>query len=164
MELIDLLDENRKSTGETIERGKTIPEGRYKQSVHIWITNSKGEIYIQKRAECRKIFPGFWENPGGGVVRGQTPTETLKKEFLEELGINITGKVSFVTTIRRKKDFVDIWHITQDFDISDLHLQEDEVSEGRWVTLEEIENMIDKNQFCPTILDSFNPFLQYLNK
>ena len=84
-EIIDLYDENREPTGETLERGLPIPPSRYKLSVHMWIMNSAGDVYIQRRSSSRKIFPDKWENPGGGVVSGQNSLDTLKKEF-EEVG------------------------------------------------------------------------------
>lgn len=164
MEYIDLYDENRQSTGEVIVRGETIPLGRYKLSVHMWITNKQGEVYIQKRASCRKIFPDKWENPGGGVVAGQDSITTLQKEFEEELGISLTGKYKLIKTIKRKHDFVDIYHIEEDFDVNTLNLQDDEVSECKWATIDELNDMIEQGEFCPTILDSFIPFLEYFKK
>lgn len=161
-EIIDLYNEYRELTGETIERGTQIPAGRYKLSVHMWVVNTSGEIYIQRRASSRKIFPNYWENPGGGVVSGQGSQETLKKEFEEELGIVFEGKYKLIKTIRREKDFVDIYWVNQDFEICDLHLQDEEVSSARWVSFDALENMINGGEFCPTILDSFLPFVDYV--
>lgn len=162
MELIDLYDENRVFTGEKVVRGEPIEEGKYKLSVHMWITNSNEQIYIQKRASSRKIFPSKWENPGGGVVSGQDSEMTLRKEFEEELGITFGEKYSLISTIRRERDFVDIYHVEQDFEIQDLQLQIEEVECSKWVSLDEIQSMINSGEFCPTIMDSFVPFREYL--
>ena len=162
MEFVDLYDENRNLTGEKIERGTKIPQGRYKLSVHMWVTNECGEIYVQKRATCRKIFPNKWENPGGGVVAGQDSEITLHKEYEEELGRKLSNNYSLIATIRREKDFVDIYHIIDNFDVDRLQLQVEEVAEAKWVTIDEINAMIARGEFCPTIMDSFNPFLDYI--
>ena len=164
MELIDLYDENRFPLSKTIERGKPIGDGEYKLSVHIWVTNSLGEVYIQKRAGERKLFPNKWENPGGGVVSGDDSLKTLKKEFEEELGIPFGGNFELIKTIRRKKDFVDIYHVSQNFNLEELNLQKEEVSEAKWVTIKKINEMIEKGEFCSTIVDSFIPFVEYYNK
>ncbi len=161
MEVIDLYDENRVFTGESITRGESIPEGKYKLSVHMWITNNKGEIYIQKRAGVRRLFPNLWENPGGGVVSGQDSLQTLYKEFEEELGSKLTGEYTLFKTLKREKDFVDIYHIRQELDIPSLNLQADEVAEAKWASLAEINEMIDRGDFCPTIRDSFDIFEEY---
>lgn len=162
MELIDLYDENRKPIGKTIKRGEPISEGEYKLSVHMWIMNGEGKIYIQKRAGVRKLFPNKWENPGGGVVAGDDSIKTLKKEFEEELGIELTGKSKLIKSIKRQKDFVDIYHVIQDFQIDDLNLQKEEVECAKWATLDEIMKMIENGDFCPTIMESLNPFIDYL--
>ena len=165
MEIVDLYDDNKNLTGEKIVRDEEIPECKYKLSVHIWIINSENKIYIQKRSYNRKIFPCLWENPGGGALSGENSEQTLQREFQEELGISPDlNNSKLITTLKRKKDFVDIWLLVQDFKISDLHLQKEEVSEAKWVTLEEIKNMINNNKFCPTFNESFKPFLDYYKK
>lgn len=76
----------------------------------------------------------------------------------------MSGKHELIKSIKRKKDFVDIYHLTQDFKIDELHLQAEEVSEARWVDINELNDMVDKGLFCPTIMDSLVPFLEYINK
>ncbi len=166
MEIIDLYNENKSLTGEKIKRGDEIPDGRYKLSIHIWIVDSNGKIYIQKRSSNRKLFPSLWENPGGGALAGESSLQTFQREFNEELGIEPNlNKARLLTTLKRKKDFVDLWLVIQDFEISELNLQKEEVGEARWATLKEIEEMIKNNEFCPTFNESFQPFLKfYLTK
>lgn len=163
MELIDLYDENKKLTGEKIIRGEPMPNGRYKLSIHMWIMNSLGEIYIQKRAETRKLFPNKWENPGGGALSGQNSQETFIREFEEELGITPDlNNSKLILTIKREKDFVDLWFVKQDFNVSDLKLQTEEVAGAKWTTLEDIDKMIKNGEFCPTIEQSLIPFSNWL--
>ena len=163
MERIDLYDENRVFSGKIINRGEEIPKGLYKLSVHIWVVNKKGDIYIQKRTPNRKKFPNLWENPGGGVLSGETTEEAIVREYKEELNRSLIKKdFKLIKTIKREKDFADIFIVEEDFEIKDLTLQKEEVAEAKWVTLEEINKMIQNNEFVPTIYDSLNPFLEYL--
>lgn len=163
METIDLYDKNKQPTGEVLKRGDEMPKGRYALSVHLWIINSKGEIYVQRRAKQRELFPNLWENPGGGAVIGESSQDTLKREFLEELGIfPDISNAEIIETIRREKDFVDIWVLKQDFEISDLNLQRKEVYQAKWISLETLKKMLEKQVFVPTIEESLVPFLKYL--
>lgn len=57
MELFDLYDDERNFTGETIERGKPLPENRYHLVIHICIFGSDGKMLIQQRQPFKKDFP-----------------------------------------------------------------------------------------------------------
>lgn len=163
METIDLYDKNKQLTGETIKRGEEMPKGRFALSVHVWIMNSKGEIYIQRRAKQKEPYPNLWENPGGGAVIGESSEDAFKREFLEELGIfPDTANAQIIDTIKREKDFVDIWILKQDFDIQDLSLQRKEVYQAKWINLEKLKTMLEKGLFVPTINESLVPLLKYL--
>lgn len=162
MEMFDLYDGDKQPTGEILERGKAIPENRFKLSMHMWITNSENRIYVQKRASTRKLFPNLWENPGGSVQAGETSEQAFKREFLEELGIEPNFEKAFMfKTIKRSRDFVDMWYLKQDFKIEDLSLQREEVSSAKWVTKDELDAMIKNNECCPTFNESYIPFLEF---
>lgn len=58
------------------------------------IIDPDNRILIQKRPEG-KDYAGFWEFPGGKLDPGETPTEALKRELMEELGITTIEKAFF---------------------------------------------------------------------
>lgn len=66
MEIVDKLNNKRQNLNKTAERSEKI-SGEYRQSVHTWIMNSKGEFLIQKRTSNKKNFPNKWSQTGGGV-------------------------------------------------------------------------------------------------
>jgi hypothetical protein len=43
MEIVDIYDGKKNKTGKTVERSNKPELGEYRLSIHIWITNSKGE-------------------------------------------------------------------------------------------------------------------------
>ena len=88
MELFDLYDDERKFTGETIERGKPLPKNRYHLVIHICIFNSEGKMLIQQRQPFKKGFPDKWDvTVGGSAVAGENSRQAASRELLEELGI-----------------------------------------------------------------------------
>ena len=91
MEVWDILDENGNITGETMCKGdkKVWEEGIYHQGVDAWIINSENKILIQKRSPKKKLEPNVWAMTGGSVIKGETLLEALKRETLEELGIEL---------------------------------------------------------------------------
>lgn len=52
------------------------------------LINKNNEILIAKRKE-EKILGGYWEFPGGKIDDGETPEESLIRELMEEMNINI---------------------------------------------------------------------------
>jgi 8-oxo-dGTP diphosphatase len=52
------------------------------------IVNSEGEIFIARR-KPGKSLAGKWEFPGGKLEEGEREAECLKRELLEELGMEV---------------------------------------------------------------------------
>lgn len=162
MELVDILNQRKELVGYTKDR-KQLENGEYRLSVHIWITNSKGEFLIQRRSATKSMFPNMWNETGGAAMAGEISSETCSREFEEELGVKPNmDNAELIGTIKRNKDFIDIWHIQQEIDLKDINMQIEEVSEVKWATLDEIKSLILSKEFVPTIEPSLNLFIQYL--
>ena len=46
-------------------------------------------IFLCHRSPGRRWYPDVWDLPGGHVELGETPTEALERELLEELGVSV---------------------------------------------------------------------------
>lgn len=166
MEWIDLYDRQKRNMHKTFERWSGEPDtGEYKQSVHIWILNSRGELLIQKRTESRRRNPGKWGFTGGMVDQGETSLEGAMREVEEELGMKVSDQeMEFVISFKREYVFVDVWLIQKDVEIEDLTLQEEEVSEVKWVTIPELKNMIESGEFVKSTKLYSELFFRILEK
>ena len=71
MEIWDLYDQDRNLTGETVVRGKPVPQGRYHLVVDALFLNSKGETLLQRRAKEKDILPDIWSVIGGSAIAGE---------------------------------------------------------------------------------------------
>ena len=147
MEKRDLYDINRNLTGKTIYKGESIPEGKYIIVVLVMIQNSKGEFLIQKRSKQKG---GKYATTGGHVKTGQTSIEGMMDEIQEEIGLTVKPEeleLLYSTREDNMQVFFDLYYMKKDFEISDLVLQEEEVESVKWMTIEQIDELIKKDLF-----------------
>ncbi len=146
MEIWDVLDGHGNKTGKTIIKGDALKEDEYTLFVHMWILNSKGEILIQKRAAHLKHAPDTWAITGGAVMKGEDSKTAARRETKEELGIDIDPEGEPVRH-KRENAFTDIWLINSEVNLEDIVIQEEEVSDVKWVTKTQLEQMLVKGEF-----------------
>ncbi|MEK7648382.1 MAG: NUDIX domain-containing protein [Patescibacteria group bacterium] len=56
----------------------------------------KDKFLVVKRSMHEIAYPGKWAFPGGKTERGQTILETLKREVLEEVGLEVEDYKKFL--------------------------------------------------------------------
>lgn len=143
MELIDIVDENNKLTGQVEERWTAYEKGLWRRTVSCWIMNEKGEILLQKRAANKRRNPNKWAKTGGQVDSGETVEEAIFREVKEELGIEIPQNQIEVAEIFKSDDankrFAYNFIFVVNYKINDYILQKEEVSEVKYVTIEDME-------------------------
>lgn len=162
MEIWDILDKQGNKTHRTIVRGEDLKDGEYHLVVHIWIMNSKGEFLIQKRADTLKLMPGMWAATGGSAIAGEDSKTAALREVKEELGIDISvDSIHKIWRVTRKHNLADVWFVKQDVNIEDLELLEEEVSNAKWVTKEELKSMVTKGQFHNYGAEYFRKLYEY---
>ena len=162
MEKRDLYDENKKLTGEIIFKGEKVPKGKYYITVIIFIQNTKEEFLIQKRTLKKD---GKWATTGGHPVAGESSKQGIITEVKEELGIKINEKnIELFKTVKTEDDFVDLYYLKEDIDIKKIKMQEQEVSDVKWASIEEINMMIEKNKFNESHAKFFEQCIKYLEK
>ena len=81
---------------------------------------------------------------------GDTSRQAAEREFREELGypLDLTG-VRPTVTVNFGAGFDDFFITIKDIFLEELTLQAEEVSQVRWVTLEELYTMVDEGTFIP---------------
>lgn len=67
------------------------------------LRNEGGQVLITERTEAGPFY-GLWEFPGGKIHAGEAATVALKRELLEELGIEVTAVEPFMNLTHEYPD------------------------------------------------------------
>jgi len=150
-EWFPIVDEDGNTIGKALR--SVCHDGRSKllhPVVHLHLFNSRGELFLQKRAKTKDIQPGKWDTSvGGHISPGETPVVALIREAGEELGLR-----DFFPEFRGKY----IWESSQERElvnsfstISDQKpvIDKYEIDEGRFWSLSEVERKLDEDVFTP---------------
>ena len=152
----DIYDKNRVFQNRTIKRGEPFAEGEYYVCCEVWLTNSKGETLVTQRHPSKKAG-GLWEFVGGGVLAGETTIEAAAREVKEEIGISLTpNELTLLHVYRQRNYFMDIYLVRKDVDIENIVLDKTETIDAKWVSKEELQIMIEQQQFVYSVAQRFN--------
>lgn len=128
--------------------------------IHLHVFNSKGELFLQKRSATKDIQPNKWDSSvGGHIDLGETPEAAAIREAGEEIGlkeINIRYIQKYIieTEIERELTYC-FYTITEQMPQADMN----EVSDGRFWTIDEISANLGKDIFTPNFELDFKHFL-----
>ncbi len=164
-EWVPLVDENGRITGRATRKEVHNGPGMLHPVIHLHIINSKGEIYLQKRAMHKDTQPGKWDTSvGGHVDLGETIEQALLRETAEEL--NITGihpvplvQYKWETEIESELvfSFRALYNATPVFN-------KQEIDEGRFWTVQEIKRNMGTGIFTPNFENEVPVLLKVLGR
>ena len=121
------------------------------------IATSKNKIILVKRTSG--IHEGLWHLPGGGVEWGETPEETLRREFLEEVGLSFRNW-KWHANLSYCQNGKDPWHhIGLVYQVRGLQKAQNGTDIFQWFSISEISTEI----LTPFAKDCVNFLKQKIN-
>ena len=161
-ELRDLYDANSQKTNKTYRKGENIPSGYYPMVVMVVIKNSKGEFLMQKRVQSKG---GDWGVTGGHPKSGETPLQGIITEVKEELGLDFS-KENFIEYDAGcdGKDCYKMYFVNKDIDLKDIKIQEEELSEVKWFSIDELKHMVEINELNENQISCFIKGCKFLEQ
>lgn len=154
-EYFDVLDEKGNFTNTVETRKKCHAEGLWHKAVVVFIINSKNQVLLQKRSKNKRMWPDMWDiTAGGHVLTGEFGFQAIIREVKEELGIELNkNEIIFLgsalsSNISRNiinNHFNEFYVVNKNIDENKLKLQEEEVSEVKWIDKEDIIKRINDN-------------------
>lgn len=152
----------------TMEKMEAHQRGLLHRAVSVFIFNDRNELLLQKRAADKYHSPVKWSNTCCTYpLPGETPLVTAKRRFVEEMGL-VTRLKEFFTFLYQ----ADVGNgVTEnEFDhvflgVSNQNPNPDttEVSEWKWVNIEELREELVRNldKYTPWLRQCFNEVLKH---
>jgi len=153
-ELIDIYNENNKPLSLSKMKSEAHKKGLWHRAAHIWIYNHKGEILLQLRSQEKDLYPNKWDvSVAGHVSAGEEPITSAIREIKEEIGLSVEAKDLDFIKIRKaevffeniiNKEFYYIYFMKFDGNVNELILQEEEVSDVRFLSINKVQEELKK--------------------
>jgi isopentenyldiphosphate isomerase len=162
-EIFPLVDESGCVTGQAARRACHNGSMLLHPVVHLHVFNPAGELYLQKRSAQKDIFPCLWDTSAGGHVGyGETPEAAVVREACEEIGLTGFTPVFLsrrvIETVYERELTYCYYAVTSQIPRPDR----DEVSEGRFWSIREIEFNLHSGLFTPNFEMDFESIVRIL--
>lgn len=141
----------------SLTKGTFYRDGDWHKAVHIWIINDKGEILLQRRCETKDSNPNMLDiSCAGHLTAGDDSLSGAIRELKEELNLDVEQEeLQFIKTLKNSSKYTETF-INNEFDdmyilrttkgISDMKIQEEEVSEIFFVPYKKFKEMVNNKQ------------------
>lgn len=148
MKKITIVNENNEVTS-SVDIEEAVEKKLIRKIVRIFLLDSEGRIFLQKRTSNMKFYPDRWDQSAGGHVdEGEDSLTAAKRELNEELGIEVPEmeKVEEPFYMEENtsqgviKSFNNIYRAY--YSGQEMDFQEKEVVRGKWFKPEKIDEMI----------------------
>ena len=151
-EMLLVLDEDGNSTGRVLNRDFIHKNGLFHNEVSCIVINNNKEILLQKRSKNKKSYPNCWALCAGHVIGYETIKNAILTEMNEELVMEIKEKNIFQLIPKMKNTrednncYVTCFCAIINKKAEDFLIQNEEVEEVKWFTLQQFKEMIEKEE------------------
>jgi len=156
VELLDILDESGRSTGEVVPKSEAHRLGLWHRCFHCWICGSDpggSYLLLQRRAATKDTWPGYLDVTAAGHLAAGEETLDGLREVEEELGLRIESERLVPLGTRRveqeipggcDRELHEVFLLLDTTPPGNLRLQKEEVEAVIRLDLDEVEALYEK--------------------
>lgn len=138
------------------------------KEICVFILNDQKEVLLQKRSPNKKAYPNRWALLTGRVELNETFKNAAIREINEEVGLkinkenlNLFSKRTF-TNDNIHYEITYFYYIKSNLKESDFIIQKEELSQVKWINIDVVIDMIEKQQDNIVINKNKSELLKYL--
>ena len=167
--MVILVDKNDLPIG-TMDKMEAHEKGMLHRAFSVFIFNSKGEVLMQQRAHHKYHSGGLWTNTCcSHPFPGEETLEAANRRLLEEMGmkadLNFVFKFQYKASFNNELTEHEIDHVYVGKTDEIPHIQPDEVSDYKYMKIDEIQNSLTQHpeQYTVWFRIIFTEFLHELS-
>jgi isopentenyl-diphosphate Delta-isomerase len=160
-EILEIVDEENRVTGRAA-RSRIHREQLRHRAVHIFLFNSQGELFLQKRSPEKDEFPGYYDSSAAGHVDPQESyADAAGRELEEELGVTAALEkiAEFPASRENGWEFTVFYRAVSD---EPVRINRAEIAEGCFYPVSEIAARLQRegSLFTPAFKTLFECYLR----
>lgn len=143
----------------TKERGEVDYQTDIYRVSALWLTNSKGQTLLARRALSKDKDPGKWGPAVAGTIdEGETYDQNIYKEAMKEIGLEgLEFSKSKKMRITHPRQYFCQWYtVSLDRETDSFTMQAEEVDALEWVNIEVLKSELVSNP------DKYVPAMQQI--
>jgi isopentenyldiphosphate isomerase len=151
-EMLDIVDDNDRVI-RAARRRTVLDEYHIHRAVVFFVFDRDGNVFVNKRSATKELYPGYWSIAfGGHVLAGESYDGAALREVQEETGL-FDRPVQIGAYKKRTADERENVRVYRVVASRSLDLFEEEIEQGQFVTLAEMNVMLGRFDFLPETPD-----------
>jgi isopentenyldiphosphate isomerase len=162
-EILDIVDDDDRVLS-SAPRRKVLDEYHIHRAVVFFVFDREGGVFVNQRSQTKEIYPGYWSVAfGGHVLSGESYDAAALREVQEETGlfdrpVQIGG---YKKRTADERENVRVYRVVASMP---LDLFPEEIEQGRFVTLADINQMLGRFDFLPETPDLMRILVDYTSR
>lgn len=162
-ELLDIVDDDDKVLS-AAPRRQVLDEYHVHRAIMFFVFDREGNVFVNKRSSTKDLYPGYWSIGFGGHVLSREGYDVAAvREVQEETGLfdqpTLIG--AFKKRTADERENVNVYGVTAS---RDLDLFAEEIEQGQFVSVAELNEMLGRFDFLPETPDLLRILVAYTSK
>ncbi len=162
-EFLDIVDDQDRVLSRA-PRSRVLRDYHIHRAVMFFVFDDEERVFVNQRSDTKEIYPGHWSIAfGGHVLAGESYDDAARREILEEVGLDTPARQigGFQKRTADERENVKVYAVTAD---REPVLFADEIAQGQFMTLAELNQMIPRFDFLPETPDLLKILIEHTSR
>jgi isopentenyldiphosphate isomerase len=162
-EFLDIVDDQDRVLSRA-PRSRVLRDYHIHRAVMFFVFDEDERVFVNQRSDTKEIYPGHWSIAfGGHVLAGESYDDAARREILEEVGLDTPARQigGFQKRTADERENVKVYAVTAD---REPVLFADEIAQGQFMTLAELNQMIPRFDFLPETPDLLKILIEHTSR